>query len=155
MAVMVPIVVMSVRGVASSKTVAIDRISIMMVMVVIVRVESRCRSFVAQMAMQALRRRPGELERNDEQEKDGDEATHRRIVPESIQRLGDWFKCVGFSERLTNEMTPFDYYDCYAAETCLSRIALDRVRKGSNTVRCRQMCNASVLQSGTALRIVS
>lgn len=85
MAVMVPVVVMSVRGVASSKTVAIDRISIMMVMVVIVRVESRYRSFVAQMAMQALRRRPGELERNDEQEKDGDEATHRRIVPESIQ----------------------------------------------------------------------
>jgi len=85
MAVMVPVVVMSVRGVASSKTVAIDRISIMMVMVVIVRVESRYRSFVAQMTMQALRRRPGELERNDEQEKDGDEATHRRIVPESIQ----------------------------------------------------------------------
>ncbi len=85
MAVMVPVVVMSVRGVASSKTVAIDRISIMMVMVVIVRVESRYRSFVAQMTMQALRRRPGELEGNDEQEKDGDEATHRRIVPESIQ----------------------------------------------------------------------
>jgi hypothetical protein len=85
MAIMVPVVVMSVRGVASSKTVAIDRISIMMVMVVIVRVESRYRSFVAQMTMQALRRRPGKLERNDEQEKDGDEATHRRIVPESIQ----------------------------------------------------------------------
>lgn len=42
MAVMVPVVVMSVRGVASSKTVAFDRIGIMMVMVVIVRVESRC-----------------------------------------------------------------------------------------------------------------
>lgn len=48
MAVMVPVVVMLfVRSVARSKTVAIDHISIMMVMVVIVRVESRYRSFVA------------------------------------------------------------------------------------------------------------
>ncbi|MBZ0094213.1 MAG: hypothetical protein K8H75_02380 [Sulfuricella sp.] len=62
---MVPVVVMAVRGVASSKTVAIDHISIMMVMVVIVRVESRYRSFVAHMTMQAFRCRPGELERDD------------------------------------------------------------------------------------------
>lgn len=88
MAVMVPIVVMAVIGIASGKAVVIDCPVIMMVMVVIVRVESRYRSFVAQMAMQALRRRPGKLERNDEQEKDGDEATHRRIVPESIQKVG-------------------------------------------------------------------
>lgn len=154
MAVMVPVVIMAIRGVACCKTIVIDSIGMMMIMVVIVKVESRYRSFVAQMTMQALRRRPSELERNDEQEKDGYEATHRRIVPDVFRGWMADFKCVGFSERLINEMTPFDYYDCYAAETCRSRIALARVRKGSNTVRCRPMCNASVLQSGTAIRIV-
>ncbi|MDP1704585.1 MAG: hypothetical protein Q8L42_07730, partial [Sulfurimicrobium sp.] len=91
------------RSATGCKNVMIDSIGIMMIMVVIVKVESRCRFFVAQMTMQVLRRRPGELERNDEQEKDGYEATHRRIVAESILRLG-----AGLSERLINSMTPFD-----------------------------------------------
>lgn len=65
MAVMVPVVVMAIIGIASGKAVVIDCPVIMMVMVVIVRVESQYRSFVVQMAMQVLRRRPGELERDD------------------------------------------------------------------------------------------
>lgn len=84
MAVMVPVVVMAVRGVPGCKAVVIDCIGIMMVMVVIVRVESRYRSFVAQMTMQALRRRPGELERNDEHQEDDKKAAHLIILSESI-----------------------------------------------------------------------
>lgn len=94
MPVMVPVAVMAVIGIASGKAVVIGCPVIMMVMVIIVSVESRYRYFVVQMAMQALRRRPGELERNNEHEKDGDEATHRRIVPESIQRLDGSGLCV-------------------------------------------------------------
>lgn len=88
MAVMVPVVVMSVRDVPGCKAVVIDRIGIMMVMVVIVRVESRYRSFVAQMTMQALRSRPGELERDDQHEEDGKKAVHRIILSESIWMSG-------------------------------------------------------------------
>jgi len=134
MAVMVPVVVMAIRGVAGCKTVVVDSIGIMMIMVVIVKVESRYRSFVAQMTMQALRRRPGELERNDEQEKDGYEAAHRRIVPECIQRLG-----AGLSERLINSMTPFDYYACYALKPAIHGLRWSESAVVGSACRDRQL----------------
>ncbi len=77
MAVMVPVVVVAVVGVASSQIVLIVQSGIMMmIMVVIMIMKARSRYFVTQMPVHALYRRPDELERDKQHEQDGEEVTH-------------------------------------------------------------------------------
>ena len=87
MAVVVTVIVVALLGEATSHFVVMINIAIM-VMVVIVIMENGCRSFVIQMTIHALHRRPGELERNDQHEEDGKHTTHRLIVPKSDKGLG-------------------------------------------------------------------
>ena len=70
---MMPIIVVSLsRPFVSS---VVTRVAAFMV-VMIVGMERQCRNFVADMPINAYRRRPSELERNDKHDDQGDKATH-------------------------------------------------------------------------------
>ena len=86
MAVVVTVIVVALLSEDICDVVVMINIAIV-VMVVIVIMENGCRSFVIQMTIHALHRRPGELERNDQHEEDGKHTTHRLIVPKSDM---DW-----------------------------------------------------------------
>lgn len=59
------------------------RIRGMMVVIGVVIVEARRRSFIVKMTMQTLYRGPGKLDREEKHEKDRKQTTHRFIVSES------------------------------------------------------------------------
>ncbi len=64
-----------------------------MFVVTIVRMESQDRHISAHMAVQALRRRPGELERNKEHQHDGKDTAHgRRLYPNILKFQFPWFE---------------------------------------------------------------
>ena len=92
MAIVVTVIVVALLSDDICDVVVMTNIAMaMVVMVVIVIMEDGCRSFMIQMAMHALHRRPGELEGNDQHEEDGKQSTHRLIVPKSDCRLGIGF----------------------------------------------------------------
>ena len=93
MAVVVTVIVVALLSEDICDVVVMINIAIV-VMVVIVIMEDGCRSFMIQMAMHALHRRPGELEGNNQHEEDGKQTTHRLIVPKSDYGLRIWFSYV-------------------------------------------------------------
>ena len=84
--------VVSVIRVASHGEVMVIMIVVPSIMVVMVMgVHAQSRYILVQMSVQVRRRRPGELERNNENDNQGDEATHDGHSTELIVSIKSWF----------------------------------------------------------------